>query len=288
MAFSVSSFVDKLGARLISEFEDASQAGTPGLVGSAREHPARKQLEKVLPGFTGLGSGIVMDVYGSHSTQQDIVMYERDFCPVYSINDTPEATFYPIEGVIAVGEVKSTVDKGTLIDALNKLKSAKALLRQATKTSTLGMPPASDYRHYGSRNAYGAVTEDEYDQSIKSSDQIFSFLLCNKFSNSAKSVIDNVVDYGKLHGKQFLPNIIISLNDGFTRCISKSDNSLKTSPMDADGIVFCNQHEKGLLTLVTLLRVQAESGRTVPIDTFLKYMSRQDNTIPISLFQHFE
>jgi hypothetical protein len=142
--FDPAQFVNRIGQRLVMDFEDASAAGTPGLTGSAREHPARVQLAKLLPGFVSAGSGIVIDSFGGRSTQQDIVFFERDFCPVYSINDTPEATYYPVEGVIAVGEIKSVVDKPTLFDVLDKVRSAKSLKRFSEQTKAF-----ASFRTYG-------------------------------------------------------------------------------------------------------------------------------------------
>lgn len=89
--FDPAQFVNRIGQRLVAEFADASDAGTPGLIGSAREHPARMQLVKLLPAYVSTGTGLLIDSYGGQSKQQDIVMFERDFCPVYSINDAPDA-----------------------------------------------------------------------------------------------------------------------------------------------------------------------------------------------------
>ena len=114
--FNSGQFVKRIGRRLVVEFEDAGEAGTPGLIGAAREHPARVRLVKLLPAFVSVGSGLLIDSYGSQSKQQDIVLFERDFCPVYTINDAPEVTYYPIEAIAAVGEVKSTVSKSVLFD----------------------------------------------------------------------------------------------------------------------------------------------------------------------------
>src|SRR4051812_16644693 len=49
--FDPAEFVNRIGQKLVMEFDHASAAGTPGLIGSARENPARKQLEKLMPAF---------------------------------------------------------------------------------------------------------------------------------------------------------------------------------------------------------------------------------------------
>ena len=101
--FDPDAFVRRIGERLVDEFNDARAATTPGTVGSAMEQPVRKQLEQILPRGLAVGSGFVIDTYGGTSRQTDIVLYERDICPVFSINDTSETTYYPCECVVAAG-----------------------------------------------------------------------------------------------------------------------------------------------------------------------------------------
>ena len=52
------------------------------------ESPVREQLEHLIPRGIAVGSGFVIDSYGATSSQTDLVLYERDICPVFSINDT--------------------------------------------------------------------------------------------------------------------------------------------------------------------------------------------------------
>jgi hypothetical protein len=70
-------FVNRVAKRLVLEFDDAGQAGTPGLIGAAKEHPVRRQFRGLLPSATGLGSGEVFDSYDGRSRQQDVVIYEQ-------------------------------------------------------------------------------------------------------------------------------------------------------------------------------------------------------------------
>lgn len=212
--FDPAQFVNRIGQRLVREFEFAAEAGTPGLIGASRENPARVQLGKLLPAFASIGTGVLIDSYGDRSTQQDVVIFERDFCPVYSINDTPEATYFPIEGVIASGEVKSNVCKKVLFDALEKVASAKRLQRYSEKTDQ-GLGLLASYRKFGMGPAFAANVKDEYNQAEKFTDRIFTFILCKSFLNSPDSVLQNLVEYADSYGEDLMPNIIISLEDGF-------------------------------------------------------------------------
>ena len=114
--FDAPAYIDRIGERLVFEFEGAGQATTPSLVGGAREVPVREQLEQILPRGIAVGSGCVIDSYGNASQQTDVILYERDICPVFCVNNTPETTYYPCEGVIAVGEIKSSLNTTTLED----------------------------------------------------------------------------------------------------------------------------------------------------------------------------
>ena len=128
-SFDPERFIRRIGERLVDEFGDAKAGNTPLGVGTAGEQPVRKQLESVLPRGIAVGEGFVIDSYGGTSRQQDVVLYERDICPVFSINDTPQTTYYPCEGVIAVGQIKSWLDRQSLRDAVDTIASVKELRR---------------------------------------------------------------------------------------------------------------------------------------------------------------
>jgi hypothetical protein len=278
--FDPADFVNKIGEMLVMEFELASAAGTPGLIGAARENPARKQLERLLPAFVSTGTGIVIDSFHAKSTQQDIVFSERDFCPVYSINDTPETTYFPVEGVIAVVEVKSVVDKGTLFDALTKVESAKALKRWSEKTQEGLMPAAANYRSYGSGTTFAAVPDNEYDQTMKCRDQVFGFIICKSFSHSPDAVLDNLLEFSQKHGVRRMPNIVVSLNDGFVQNISTLSKLLQPSPLTADAFAFVPEKTKAFTFLVHALRQHAREGRSVPLRAFDRYMASITEPLP--------
>ena len=153
--FDAGDFVKRVGERLVGQFAEARHATSPSAVGAAMEAPVRDQLGKILPQGIAVGSGFVIDSYGGTSRQSDVVLYERDICPVFTVNDTPETTHYPCEGVIAVGEIKSAIATKDLTDAFQKAESVKQLRRHYT---THPLPsPSSGKKMYLERK-YGAVT----------------------------------------------------------------------------------------------------------------------------------
>ena len=82
----------------------------------------------------------------------DVVLYEREICPVFAINEDPASTYYPCEGVIAVAEVKTSINSRELEDIFKKIERVKDLRRFAA-LSPSGVTGIEDYvafRKYGS------------------------------------------------------------------------------------------------------------------------------------------
>ena len=103
----------------------------------------------------------MIDSYGGTSRQQDVVLYERDICPVFSINRTPQTTYYPCEGVIAAGEIKSLLDRDSLEDAFKKVASVKALRRHAVADL---MPHPTTGESIVLRRSYLSLRDDSVSQ----------------------------------------------------------------------------------------------------------------------------
>ena len=141
--FDPVAYTMQVGWELVGDFQMAGFATTPSLVGSAREVSVREKLMKLLPKGVGIGSGCVIDSFGNCSRQMDVVLFENDFCPEFVINNDPGSTYYPCEGVIAVGEVKTAIDSRELGNIFEKVKSVKALRRFARSSpSGIGFIPA--------------------------------------------------------------------------------------------------------------------------------------------------
>ena len=184
--FDSAKFVKNVGIALIAEFEKARSATTPELVASAMETAARRQLEQILPSGGGVGTGCVIDTYGNTSRQLDVILYERDICPVFRVNyDDPKATYYPCEGVIAAGEIKSVIGKKELEDSFVKIASVKSLRRnfEHPKYPDHDGRRVFGYRKYGERK--GSVNDDilrtvNYAPANAEGSKIYGFILADK------------------------------------------------------------------------------------------------------------
>ena len=214
-SFDSGAFVKRVGERLVQQFSEARQATSPGTVGAAMETPVRNQLQRLLPSGIAVGSGFVIDSYGGTSRQTDVVLYERDICPVFSVNDTAETTYYPCEGVIAAGEVKSTLSSRDLDDSFQKIVSVKQLRRHYT-SHPLPAPdtgkPIYIQRPYGSVDTSGMLSEKNTASRSKPEHQIFGFVFAGQSELSAETLCRRYCELTHEHTPVLSPNMLVTLD----------------------------------------------------------------------------
>jgi hypothetical protein len=100
----------------------------PGKLGENREALLQRFLSSYLPERFGVGSGFAL--FGATvSTQQDVVVYDRINNPIL-FRDTV-APLFPPSALAAVVEVKSTLRKTMLTEAVEKACRLKRELRQS-------------------------------------------------------------------------------------------------------------------------------------------------------------
>ena len=209
--FDADAFIRRIGERLVREFEDARAATTPSSAGTAAEQPVRKQLEQVLPRGIGVGEGFVIDTYGGTSRQQDVILFEREICPVFSINDTPATTYYPCEGVLAVGEIKSTLDGEGLKDAFCKIESAKALRRYEVPH---GMPHPETGAPLILTRGYLTQRSDANVLPHVPATPIFGFVLAGRSRLSRETLVSRFSMLSAEKEEHLVPNLAMTL-DGY-------------------------------------------------------------------------
>ncbi len=107
---------DKREAVLSQEAELAGLLEHSTMIGTAREFMVKRVLKSIMPPSIHVGTGKVIDYQDNVSRQQDIVLFDHRF-PLFEIDSG--VGMYPLEGVIATIEVKSTL---THKEALQCLK----------------------------------------------------------------------------------------------------------------------------------------------------------------------
>lgn len=216
----------------------------------------------LLPNGIGVGTGCVIDTFHNTSKQTDIIIFEQNFCPSFCINETPEATYYPCEGVISTGELKSSLGSREMEDALEKIKSQKACMRYN--------PNPLLWRQYNSPTIIHGADSESFDQLSKEYHQIFSFILCNKFSISIDTLLDKLTS--KLKEDAYsMPNCIISLNDGITFYMNQDSNKVCNTPISATGVAFSSNENRTMQFLVNKIYTYIQNGITkkIPYEKYI-------------------
>ena len=274
-------YVTQVGQELVAAFQVAGFATTPGQIGSARESPVRRRLMQLLPRGVGVGSGCVIDSFGNASRQMDVILYERDICPVFSINEDPASTYYPCEGVIAVGEVKSALDSRELKDTFLKIESVKRLRRFA-RLSPSGVPGMADYvafRKYGSLNSAATPKLGDYNQDMHPSDQIYGFSFVGRLNLARETVCNKFIELAIANGYALSPNVVVAL-DGSVLCpLSMPPNrhnpSITVSAQEANSIYAVLHPNKSFPFLLARLQTMYTTGRTVDARAFDRYFAEE-------------
>lgn len=185
--FDISVYIKDLGEDLLTIFERSSRLGNhPDEIGRAKEINITKQIESILPSGVGIGRGFVIDALGNVSNQCDLILYEKNLIPVFIRDSNEEYSYFPCEGVIAVGEIKSTLNTNELeisIEKLNKIKGLKRMVKD----------PHVFRQYLSTINVYGTDSE-MFDPIEKSYDNIFTFIFCKNNNISENTLLSKLVD----------------------------------------------------------------------------------------------
>jgi len=264
ITFDSINFLKDLSEELIDGFRKAGKATTPVLVGSAREKEVRNKLESIFPQSIGIATGCIIDSAGHTSKQTDIVIYEKDICPQFSINDTPETTYYPCEGVISVGEIKSTLNTTDLIDSFAKIKSVKKSKRFFNNKTC--------WRKYCSRQTIQGADSQYYSQAEKTKDQVYGFILCEKIGLKLDTFLTKCSELIKQEDAHLLPNLIVSLNDGLFIYLDTKNNRIRDDKNGADNFYNVKNPDGDFQFLLNKINFYINHGRSTDVLPFEKYV----------------
>lgn len=201
-----SNFIRALTKEAIIEFESAfsntkelfwdkenNKLIHPGEFGKYREDIVERFLSLYIPAKYSIGSGFVITNQGDISTQCDIIIYDNQNTP--RIENNYNQRFFPVETVVGIGEVKSNIQsEGELNKYLSKLAHIKEL-REKSKDQV----PFTRY------------FKGDYDPKNNPFDQIFTFLICNKFDFLFN--ISSSISYDDIEPR-FKHNLLLSINNG--------------------------------------------------------------------------
>lgn len=288
-SFNPAEFVKDIGNDLVTEFAKARKATTPSLIGDAMEEPIRNRLEQILPRGIGVGSGCVIDTFGGTSRQMDIVLYEKEQCSVFRINNSPKTTYYPCEGVLAVGEVKSRIGKKELANSFDKIKSVKSL-RRAFASARSGKRVGRPYGDHGSATAYG------FELHSTNLGDIFSFVVAEEpsiqiFPKKPSPSISNyyVKNVQALGNDVLCPDMVVFLNGHVLSPTTVDTENLgswtpyvptRSNPVLPHAIM-PNSSESPFGELIQAIWRRHQNGLTahVPLSQYLHYNTKTEPSI---------
>ena len=270
--FNSHAYIRRVGKELVEAYGTGGLATTSGLKGEVREKAVRRRLEALLPRGMGVGTGCVFDGTGEASRQMDIIVYERDFCPAFGLEE--EVAYYPAEGVIAVGEVKSVIGMRELEDIYEKIASVRKLRRFDKQEYRRGLarPKANEsvieWRTYFDKKTYEVAGEIEEFQNSSSGRQIYGFGIGEKFSADPEVMMDHSLKLHTQFKDVLRPNVVLNLKNELLAPARGKEVSY--TAIGTSGIALLRAESSLEYLLVSLIRM-AHQGQTGPLDAFEKY-----------------
>ena len=278
--FDATDFIVRLGRSLIDEFEEARRATTSQLIGEAIETPVRRRLEQVLPRGIGVGSGCVIDSYGNCSRQQDVVLYERGVCPVFSINDTPQSTYYPCEGVMAVIEVKSSVASAELEDSFRKIASVKRLRRFDVYSPRAGDSYLEHRRYEGTQMANVVRFSDAKEMERQGLNQILGGILTKSLRMKSNTFSAKFVELVRSWGDEYSPNLVEILDGGTLIPCVVEEGKARAEFSAKKATHFQYSRSDPMQNLIHFIYLTHRHGVTSPTAAFDRYIVGDQNESP--------
>ena len=209
---------------LFRDDEKQNNLRHPGEFGTYREGIVRDFLRSFLPQHLAIDTGFIVNALGNVSGQIDLVIYDPTLTP--PLESKNRQRFFPVETVIAAGEVKSDVKRDEFEKALMRLAAVKEM------RSNLPNEASAAVRWYGLGNT-------EYNPDKIPFDQVFTFLVCNKIAFPLRDAFPSIlheiytsVAYEHRHSS------ILSLEDGLIHYISElsdgesAESYFSISPID--------------------------------------------------------
>ena len=264
--FDIRQYLRNLGRELVQAYESSQQASTPGTKGYAREEAVRDKLALLLPAGAGVGTGFVIDSEGRRSKQQDLIIYESQFSPVFSVGTV---NYYPCETVIAVGEIKSRIGKPELRDIYEKISSVRRLNKFPKLPRRKPIENGVHYRRHLSKEVGSMKGDLTTIQNSSSATQIYGFGFGGSFGASPDTMINHTVELINEFPQELRPNVVLTLAQ--TAIVPSAGTQVSYTSLNHDGATFL-EFDNSLEFLLAALFVHLQNGITSPGDVFEIYM----------------
>lgn len=188
----------------------------PGEFGSFREGLVRDLLTRFLPESYGVSQGFVLAPNGDISTQCDVVIYSRLHAPI--IHTSEQQRFFPVESVLAIGEVKSTLNCSQLQTACLKLSKVKDM-RAKLKAPAIAV---STFKNIGPYSA----TEHQLDQ-------LCTFVVANEINGADSAIQQAIAEATAGAPVSYRANLVLNVREWCT-AYKDSHGIIWPYPVDVD------------------------------------------------------
>lgn len=168
-----------------------------GEFGMLREACVRELLSNFLPNIYGVAQGYIIGQNDEISHQCDLIIYHKNYTPY--LHTPEEQRFFPIESVIAVGEVKSKMSASILDDALEKLTKIK-IMKESISSAAIAKCRENVQRKFNP------------EKNLR--DQLVTFLIGEKIDCTNELVATKMKKSWNLSLPRHRINMLISINGG--------------------------------------------------------------------------
>jgi len=238
-----------LGASRQVFYDEASgKLMHPGEFGGLREGLVRELLRNFLPESYGISEGFVVSPSGDISSQCDIIIYSRIHAPV--IQPAERQRFFPIESIVAVGEVKSVVDSVVLRDALEKL----ARVKEIRANLTAGAVARSVFNDVGVYDPFNLLL-----------DQIGTFIIAESISCQRSTVGRLIREASDGKHPTMQANLVASVRD-YCTAYKDQRSTYWLYPVDVD------EQRKVIATPLPLVFLAPAPGGLQHLKLFLRHL----------------
>ena len=212
---------------IITEIIDAKDksakihsAGDIRASGDEVEDLIREKISLFLPERYLVRQGHIVNSEGKVSHQFDIIIFDRLSTPKF-FESRNKTVFYPIESVLAVGEIKKTLRANDMIDFGKKIKNLKVdMNRQLIMNTAHG-------DEINSQTTLADIVTMNPERKFKN--PLFSFLFAIDVDNIGDLLFDDSCEY--------MPNDLYVLDYGYYIYGDKDSKSIKPRIEDEDPIM---------------------------------------------------
>ncbi|NQV17276.1 MAG: hypothetical protein HQ534_01855 [Armatimonadetes bacterium] len=244
--------------------ENIHKAGNIKSSGNEVEDLIREKISLFLPERYLVKQGHIVNSEGKVSNQLDIIIFDRLNTPKF-FESSDKSVFYPIESVLAIGEIKKTLRKNDIIEFRKKIKYLKVDMKRKLIDNTV----------YGgkikSNSKMSDIVNMRTDKKFKN--PLFSFMFSIDAEDFDGLLFDDECNY--------LPNDIYILNEGFFLYADLINKQLLTkvedekSPMESWAVI----KEPGIKTMAMMfnqLIIHLNCCRIEPFSISNYMMSKDD------------